>query len=185
MTVNKCPPPQLFTAVLFKRNADELQEPLLEKKAVTEIPAALPNEKDETSPLTSKHIMRRLKVLSFVTGCMVACASQLFLSQTLWDSDILEQPAKDVVVFSLLWSFWTCAAVFIVMVALIYGVYKFLKVKKDDKLWDDAIFQMESHLIVYVSSLEFSGFFLLFSYFRIFCLSHILNILILLETVAR
>ena len=150
MTV-KAPPPQLFTAVLFQGSSApvaDLQEPLLEKSS-PDIPMAQPTElQDTTSPLESNKVLFRLKMLSFVTGCMIACMSQLILSQTLWDSDILERPVKDVVVFSLLWSFWTCSAVFAVMLGLIYGVFKFLGIKKDDKLWDDCIFQMEAHLIV-------------------------------------
>ena len=141
------PPEAVFTAVIFQNSPpSDLEDPLLEKS--TEVPVAKPIDNDATSPLENKSMLLRLKLLSFVTGCMIACASQLILSQTLWDSDILERPAQDVVVFSLLWSFWTCGAVFVFMLGLIYGVFKFLSIKKDDKLWDDCVFQMEAHLIV-------------------------------------
>lgn len=146
--------PTLFTAVLFKQSSSspkELEEPLLEKSS--SVPVAEPDDANNvsstyTSPLENSTVMLRLKVFSFVTGCMIACVSQLILSQTLWDSDILDRPAERVVVFSLLWSFWTCIAVFVFMIGLIFGVFKFLKVKRDDKLWDDCVFQMEAHLIV-------------------------------------
>ena len=147
MTINP-PPEAVFTAVIFKNSPiGELEEPLLEK--FTEVPIAKPTDNDDVvSPLDNKTVLVRLKVLSFVTGCMIACASQLILSQTLWDSDILERPSQDVLVFSLLWSFWTCGAVFVFMLGLIYGVFRFLKINKEDKLWDDCVFQMEAHLIV-------------------------------------
>lgn len=147
---SKSPPEAVFTAVIFQHSSStpsELEEPLLEKSTV-EVPVAKPVDNNVASPLENKSVILRLKILSFVTGCLIACASQLILSQTLWDSDILERPAQDVVVFSLLWSFWTCGAVFLFMLGLIYGVFKFLNIKKDDKLWDDCVFQMEAHLIV-------------------------------------
>lgn len=153
----KSPPDAVFTAVIFQQSSPkngELEEPLLNKESsmttttATHVPIAKPDETNAVSPLESKSLLLRLKILSFVTGCLIACVSQLILSQTLWDSDILDRPAQDVVVFSLLWSFWTCGAVFVIMLALIFGVYKFLNIKRDDKLWDDCVFQMEAHLIV-------------------------------------
>ena len=154
MTTTKSPPEAIFEAVLFQHAArnTELEEPLLDKTtASAQVPIAKPEEEEYEnvpSPLENKSVLLRLKFLSFVTGCLIACASQLILSQTLWDSDILDRPAQDVVVFSLLWSFWTCGAVFVIMLGLIFGVYKFLNIKKNDKLWDDCVFQMEAHLIV-------------------------------------
>lgn len=150
---DRCPPQAVFTAVLFKNQAStssvELEEPLLAKPTNAAIPVAKPvDETSTTSPLENKALLLRLKILSFVTGCLIACVSQLILSQTLWDSDILDRPAQDVIVFSLLWSFWTCGAVFVIMLSLIFGVFKFLNIKRDDKHWDDCVFQMEAHLIV-------------------------------------
>jgi hypothetical protein len=147
------PPQSLFTAVIFQsmQPPSELQEPLLDKKVDVPLAKAVeatPPVISSSSPLENKTVLTRLKLLSFATGCLIACLSQLVLSQTLWDSDILSRPAQDVVVFSLMWSFWTCGAVFCIMLGLIVGVSKFLKIHKDDKLWDDAVFQMEAHLIV-------------------------------------
>jgi hypothetical protein len=70
--------------------------------------------------------LHRIKILSFVTGALVAVASQLILSQILWKPshvtssssssaaavDGATNSTRSIVAFSLLWSFCTCVMIF-------------------------------------------------------------------------
>jgi len=53
-----------------------------------------------------------LHVFSFVTGAWIAVLSQVLLSQTMWIKDLMTSTTLHIVMFSLVWSFWTCVVVF-------------------------------------------------------------------------
>jgi hypothetical protein len=53
-----------------------------------------------------------LKLLFFISGSLIAGASQAILSQVLWNNQVLHKSTPAIVFFSLQWSFWTCVAIF-------------------------------------------------------------------------
>lgn len=99
----------------------------------------------------------RLRALLFVTGCLVAGFSQLILSQILWEQDILTKPMKEVLVFSLLWSFWTCLIVFSAMgIVVRYLTWEYELSREDDFVFSlEAFYIMGSLLAVSTSWFSF------------------------------
>jgi hypothetical protein len=157
------PPSSLFTAVLFQSSPQnkndavdqepncllKLQEPLLtesstEKESSTTI----------TSPLQDAAWLLRLKVLNFSTGSLSALLSQYILSQTMWNETVLSSPFGPVVIFSLMWSFWTCVIVFAFMFCNVWILERRHKKsnynadKTSTRDWDRLVFQMEAHHVV-------------------------------------
>ena len=133
------PPPAAFTAVLFdeaanadvemQQDGDVYEQPLLMTQELVE----------QDSNKISPHEASRLKIMSVLSGSMLAFLSQLALSQLLWDENILSKSTFQVVVFSLSWSFWTCFVVFAGMMLLIRSI----NLKRE--LSEDMTFQMEAH----------------------------------------
>lgn len=96
------------------------------------------NDNEKTTHLSPAETSS-LKRKSVICGSIIAFLSQLILSQCLWDEHILQKSTVRVLIFSLLWSFWTCAMVFSAMVLLVRS----LNVSK--RLSDDLLFQLEAH----------------------------------------
>jgi hypothetical protein len=61
---------------------------------------------------STSNISWGLKLIFFVSGSLVAGASQAVLSQALWSNKVLYKSTPAIVFFSLQWSFWTCVAIF-------------------------------------------------------------------------
>jgi hypothetical protein len=170
------PPSSLFTAVLFQSSLqnnnsnsnskdDVEQEPnglsKLQEPLLTESPTetTLTKESSDSSPtlLQDATWLLRLKVLNFSTGSLSALLSQYILSQTMWNETVLSSPFGPVVIFSLLWSFWTCVIVFASMFCNVWILeYRHNKTinakttltKTSSKEWDRLVFQMEAHHVV-------------------------------------
>lgn len=133
-----------FTTVCLDspgKNELSLSEPLL--------PATckVPNE-DVASPLERAGLILRLRILSFVTGSVVSLLSQWVLSQLLWDDSILRKDTAHVLMFSVVWAFWTCLVVFSAMILFVQAVYQYYGASSTQAVWDDAVFHMEAHHIV-------------------------------------
>lgn len=168
------PPSSLFTAVLFqssRQNSNDevdqepnclskLQEPLLES-SIDPI-----KESSSNSCFTDAAWLLRLKVLNFSTGSLSALLSQYILSQIMWNETVLSSPIGPVVIFSLVWSFWTCVIVFSSMFCNVWILeYRHKKsntsstnktinnnstktLSSSAKEWDRLVFQMEAHHVV-------------------------------------
>jgi hypothetical protein len=159
-TMPQLTPHGVFTAILLfpqqgrkTENTDnDLEFPLLqhhEKQQAVEVEKGDDNTTFiASSPLDDGSVMKKLKALAFMCGCMVAWFSQYVLSETLWDPSILLQPTSAVVAFSCVWSFWTCFMVFAAMLLLIHAIYRGYNIRSNDPSWDDCVFQIEAHLIV-------------------------------------
>ena len=89
------------------------------------------------------------KILSFTAGSLIAVASQLILAIFMWNDGILEQPVGGVLIFSLLWSFWTCVMIFGGLYLLMHCLQK--SYYSDDeaiKMQDSDILQLEVYNVV-------------------------------------
>jgi hypothetical protein len=166
------PPSSLFTAVLFQsslqnsNNAVEqepncllmLQEPLLTESPTDTTTVTKESSNDANkSPLQDAAWLLRLKVLNFSTGSLSALLSQYILSLTMWNETVLSSPIGPVVIFSLMWSFWTCVIVFASMYCNVWILeYQHKKSisasnnadKTSTREWDRLVFQMEAHHVV-------------------------------------
>lgn len=181
------PPGDAFVAVPL----DELKEPLLPPPQKSTPTATKTSQTDNAVAATEAMVtgswtvpLHRLKLLSFVTGSMVAVASQLLLSQLLWKpthpddaaaAETTESPksTREVVVFSLLWSFFTCVMIFGSMAVFVQCVGRYCFQHRvlrrvgrkqatpdapttgdkptnndEDADWDGDMFQIEAHHIV-------------------------------------
>jgi hypothetical protein len=174
----KVPPQSLFTAVVWHKQenpdaANSMEEPLIPVDSSfcnDNCNNSHDNDNDhEAVAITKSHDVvtflspLRLKTLSFATGCLVAFVSQYILSQWLWDDAVLQQSTTQVVLFSMVWSFWTCVLVFAAMLLLIQLVSRChhnISIYNNNnnssshqhfqqqQHWDDMVFQMEAHHIV-------------------------------------
>jgi hypothetical protein len=168
------PPSSLFTAVLFQsslqnsnNNNDDvevepnclsmLQEPLLTESSTDTVTkeSGFDTTTTSSSPLQDAAWLLRLKVLNFSTGSLSALLSQYILSQTMWNETVLSSPFGSVLIFSLLWSFWTCVIVFSSMFCNVWILgYRHNNNKNtatktpSANEWDRLVFQMEAHHVV-------------------------------------
>jgi hypothetical protein len=101
------------------RRSGDAEHASAEKKATSATSATATGGACWTVPLG------RIKLLSFVTGALIAVASQLLLGQLMWrPTHAAQSPSgapvayegprstREIVVFSLLWSFYTCVMIF-------------------------------------------------------------------------
>jgi uncharacterized protein YacL len=97
-----------------------------------------------SAPATSVMNVTRLKALFFVTGTLIALASQYLLAKTMWKDDVVGRASWEVVVFSLQWSFWTCVLVFSVMICMVRA----FSTQQHTPVEEDFAFTLEAHHIV-------------------------------------
>ena len=91
--------------------------------------------------------LSRFKIVAFLSGSLIAVASQLVLGEMLWQDDILQQSTAHILVFSLHWSFWTCLVIFGAMFLLIQAMQSnpALHALTAD---DNHLFQLEAHHVI-------------------------------------
>lgn len=111
----------------------KLQAPLLSADS------SIPLWKTVSASMLSPAELTKMKMMSVLSGSLLAFFSQLVLSKVLWTDNVLQREVSAVVVFSLSWSFWTCLIVFLGMRLFIQSI------KQRYPLDEDLIFQMEAH----------------------------------------
>ena len=89
-------------------NDDDLEKPLL----IDNVDEEHSREQDIHLHLPSAPVIRRFQFLCAITGALLAYLCQMVLCAVLWRDDIYQRTRKEVVVFSVIWSLWTCLVVF-------------------------------------------------------------------------
>jgi hypothetical protein len=139
----------MYSAVLF--NADNEQQ-ALNKSTMTE--PLLQCDVNDHGDMSNKEQASfsvstcRVKALSLVTGSIAAIVSQLALTKFLWYDAILHESTGHIVLFSVVWSFWTCNIVFGIMMLLVNAIGRAYKRGMSENDWQDLAFQMEAHHVV-------------------------------------
>jgi hypothetical protein len=131
--------------------AETLTEPLLASQQESDLALVeVGNEETEktisaSAPSSSgTGLDAGTRTLAFVLGCTVAVWSQAVLTVWLWSDQIFTQSACDVILFSLHWSFWTCAAVFGMLLTYVHVFTIGSSSSPDESL----LFQLEVHYVL-------------------------------------
>lgn len=139
------PKAPVFRAVLFDPSADA-HKPLLELQ-----PAG-----GEDKPTLDARMLGKFKLSSMILGLLVGFFIQFstlganFLVITIWGEDVISKSKRDIVVFSLLWSFFTSAMAIIILGFLrnlIYITYNAISRRSQDLL-DEMVLHMECRFVV-------------------------------------
>jgi hypothetical protein len=103
----------VFLAVPFDASSDA-DKPLLELAPAT-------GESAESEPALNGHLFGKFKLSSLILGLLIGFFIQFstlganFLVITIWGEDVISKSKSDIVVFSLIWSFFTSAMAIVIL----------------------------------------------------------------------
>jgi len=139
-------------AVIYDPSTDSAAVPLLADEDGAE------QERAPARPQLDDPIFSRFKISSLVLGLLVGFFIQFstlganFLVITIWGEETLSKSKRDIVIFSLLWSFFTSAMAIIILgflrtlVSITWSVV--VRKEQAEELLDDMILHMECRFVV-------------------------------------
>lgn len=145
----------VYQAVVYD-TTDDNAVPLLADEHQQEEPEDVYLSTEET-PQLDDPIFGKFKLSSLVLGLLVGFFIQFstlganFLVITIWGEDVISKSKRDIVIFSLLWSFFTSAMAIIILgflrtlVGITFAVFR---QQHDEELLEDMVLHMECRFVV-------------------------------------